>query len=926
MSLLARVRRAAPPPLLPRGEAYARDGGVRRAGPDRYLVSIPGRAEGFEVWVDGEDWECSCGAEVGACAHVVAVAVALDGGLVQAAPVALGVRYRLRRDPSGVVFDREVPAGAPRRSEDAEVNRVLAGWWGKPGVPRGLAQQALGPLRGLDVTLDGAPVRCDDAPVLPLIVVQDDPAGWRVRLVRRAGIDEAFPNGVLRMGDTLRPIGEADLDLALKQRLIQGVVFAPAEAARLVTEFLPQLRKLLEVELRTVKLPIPRKDPPRIQWDVEADGPRLRAHARIVYGEPPYARVDHGELRRLDPQVVPTRDVDAERRLLDAGVPIGVPIEREGAAAVQWVGALPPPARDAVLARAPGFRLVNGGAEPVVRVVERGDGFAVELDGKADARALVEAWRQRAPLVPLLGGGWAPVPREWLDAHGAVLAELLDAEDEGGGRIGRGQAGLALQALDELGVAPPPALAALRALTGDFTSIPSAPLPAHFVGALRPYQKRGVDWIHWLRSVGMGGILADDMGLGKTVQCLAALGPGRHLVVAPTSVLGNWEREAARFRPDLRVCRFHGPRRQLDAAADLVVTSWAVLRLDLERLRTGWTTVLFDEAQAIKNPESQTAEAARAVQAELRLCVTGTPIENRLEELWSGMHVANPGLLGSRRSFRDRFSAPIEDGNKRARDDLRRRIRPFVLRRNKADVAPELPARTDVVLKCTLSERERGLYDAVRSLSVADARRMLEGGKSYLQVLEVLLRMRQAACHPGLLPGGDHDAGSAKLALLTETLDEIVADGHRVLIFSQWTSMLDLVEPALRDAGWAYCRLDGATRDRDAEIARFAAPDGPPVFLLSLKAGGTGLNLTAADYVVHLDPWWNPAVEDQATDRAHRIGQTRPVVSLRLVAEDTVEERILALQERKRELVRAALDEDALARALSPDELAALFA
>jgi SNF2 family DNA or RNA helicase len=257
---------------------------------------------------------------------------------------------------------------------------------------------------------------------------------------------------------------------------------------------------------------------------------------------------------------------------------------------------------------------------------------------------------------------------------------------------------------------------------------------------------------------------------------------------------------------------------------------------------------------------------------------------------------------------------------------LRRRIRPFVLRRTKTAVAPELPPRTDVVLRCTLSERERSLYDTVRSLTEADARRMLAGGKGWLQVLEVLLRMRQAACHPGLLPGGDRLLGSAKLELLRETLDEIVSDGHRVLIFSQWTSMLDLVEPLLREADWGFCRLDGATRDRDAEVQRFLDPSGPPIFLLSLKAGGTGLNLTTADYVIHLDPWWNPSVEDQATDRAHRIGQTRPVVSMRLIAEDTVEERILLLQDRKRDLVRAALDEAELAKALSGDELAALFA
>ena len=899
---------------------------MRGAG-DRFVVRVAGRADAQSVWTDGEDWECDCGAEVAACAHVAAVAVALAEGLVaQGAPALLGVRYHLRRHASGLIFDRTVPEGAPRRPEDNELNRTLAGWWGKPGLPRGLAQQALGPLRGLPLDLDGETAEVDPSPVYPLVIVVDEPPGWKVRLVRRPGIDEAFPNGLLRIGRVVRPIGETEIDTGLKQRLLHGIIFQPAEAARLVTEFLPGLRKFVEVEARTVRLPIPRRDAPRVDWEVAADGPRLRALARIVYGDPPYARVEHGELRRLDTQVVPTRDVDAERRLLASGVSVGVAVEREGAGAAQWVAALPPASREAVLARAPSFRMVRGGGDPQLHLEEVGEGFVVRADGNLDPRALLAAWRDHQPLVPLVGGGWRPVPQAWLDQHGAVLAELLDAQDEAGGTLGRPQAGLALDALDALGVAPPPALAALRALAGDFSAVPAAPLPAGFTGSLRPYQQRGVDWIAWLRSVGMGGILADDMGLGKTVQALASLGPGRHLVVAPTSVAGNWMREAARFRPDLRTCLFHGPRRELDGTADLVVTTWAVLRLDLERLRGPWTTVMFDEAQAIKNPESQTAEAARSVQAELRLCVSGTPVENRLDELWSAMHVANPGLLGSRRSFRERFGSPIESGNRSARDALRRRIRPFVLRRTKAAVAPELPPRTDVVLRCTLSERERSLYDTVRSLTEADARRMLAGGKGWLQVLEVLLRMRQAACHPGLLPGGDRLLGSAKLELLRETLDEIVSDGHRVLIFSQWTSMLDLVEPLLREADWGFCRLDGATRDRDAEVQRFLDPSGPPIFLLSLKAGGTGLNLTTADYVIHLDPWWNPSVEDQATDRAHRIGQTRPVVSMRLIAEDTVEERILLLQDRKRDLVRAALDEAELAKALSGDELAALFA
>ncbi len=920
MSLLAAVRANCPPQLFERGLGYARAGGVARAGPDTFVVRIAGRADAVEVWVNGEDYECNCGADA-TCGHVAAVAVALAEGLVSEG--ARGIAYKLRRDTSGLIFDREVPDGAPRRPVDTELNRVLAGQWGRPNLPRGLAAQAIVALRGSQVLLDGEPLTCDGAPVTPVAIVVDDGDGWKVRLVRRPGIDEAFVNGVVRMGSTLRPLGETKLELGQRQRLVNGVSFAPGEASRLVTEFLPDLRKLVDVEVRTARLPEPRRDPPRLAWDVTVDGHHLRAIAHVVYGDPAYARVEHGELRRLEARVIPTRDRDAERRLLESGVPVGVPVENDGAQAALWVNGLPAPARQAILDRAPAFRIQKASGDPEVSLSGDGD-YRVQLSGDVDPRALIAAWRDRDALVPLLSGGWRPVPRQWLDEHAAVLAELLDAEDEGGGRITRAQAPLALQALEELGVEPPAALRGLRALAGDFDAIPAAALPTGFCGELRVYQQRGVDWIAWLRSIGMGGLLADDMGLGKTVQCLASLPPGRHLVVAPTSVLHNWASEAAKFRPDLTQLVYHGPGRRLDDV-DLVLTTWGTLRVDAEILGgRRWTTAVFDEAQAIKNPESQTAIAARKVDAELRLCVSGTPVENRLEELWSAMQVANPGLLGSRRSFRDRFATPIENGQRAARDGLRRRIRPFVLRRTKQQVAPELPPRTSLVMRCTLSEHERGLYESVRTLSSADARRALQGGKGYLQVLEVLLRMRQAACHPGLLPGSEATS-SSKLELLLETLDEVVAEGHRALVFSQWTSMLDLVEPALAQRGWSHVRLDGSTRDRAAVVNAFNADDGPPIFLLSLKAGGTGLNLTAADYVFHLDPWWNPAVEDQATDRANRIGQTRPVVSVRLLAEDTVEERILALQERKRDLVRAALDEDALAKALSSDELAALF-
>jgi SNF2 family DNA or RNA helicase len=388
-------------------------------------------------------------------------------------------------------------------------------------------------------------------------------------------------------------------------------------------------------------------------------------------------------------------------------------------------------------------------------------------------------------------------------------------------------------------------------------------------------------------------------------------------------VLPNWEEETRRFRPALRIGLYHGPRRTLDPTANVTLTSYAILRLDADALAAvGWDAVVLDESQAIKNPTSQVARAAYALRAGFRLALTGTPVENRLDELWSQLHFTNPGLLGGRGDF-DRLTArKVAEGDAEAAARLRERTRPFVLRRTKREVAPELPPRTEVVLHAVLSDPERLLYDTVRAATRAEVVEKLAAGASPLQVLEALLRLRQAACHPGLLPGHDAES-SSKLELLLESLDECVAEGHKALVFSQWTSLLDRVEPLLGRAALRFTRLDGSTRDRGAVVADFQRDDGPPVLLISLRAGGTGLNLTAADHVFILDPWWNPAVEDQAADRAHRIGQDRPVMVYRLVAENTVEERVQALQRRKRELADAALA--GAAGALTRDDLLALL-
>ena len=438
------------------------------------------------------------------------------------------------------------------------------------------------------------------------------------------------------------------------------------------------------------------------------------------------------------------------------------------------------------------------------------------------------------------------------------------------------------------------------------------------------YQHQGVDWLSFLRDAELGGVLADDMGLGKTLQTLCVL-RGRCLVVCPKSVVYNWADEITRFRPGLRTAIYHGPRRELDPEAEVTLTTYALLRLDAQLLsEIDWDVVVLDEAQAIKNLGSQTARAAFELHGKFRIALSGTPVENRLEELWSAMHFANPGLLGGASDFQERYSGPIEQGDPQAAQRLRTKIRPFILRRTKAEVVPELPSRTDMVLHVELDDVERSVYDAVRVATKRDVADKMAKGGGVLAVLEALLRLRQAACHSALVPGQTAES-SSKIERLLEALEESVSEGHKALVFSQWTSFLDLVEPALKQAAIPFTRLDGTTVDRGAVVNKFQDQNGPPVMLVSLKAGGTGLNLTAADHVFLLDPWWNPAVEDQAASRAHRIGQDRPVMVHRMVAKDTVEERILALQEKKRRIADVALGDADQAAGITREELLALL-
>jgi len=469
-----------------------------------------------------------------------------------------------------------------------------------------------------------------------------------------------------------------------------------------------------------------------------------------------------------------------------------------------------------------------------------------------------------------------------------------------------------------------------------------APFPKGFVGDLRDYQQDGYDWLARNAKWGVGCCLADDMGLGKTIQALVLLllraDQGPALVVAPTSVCFNWEREATQFAPTLKIKRIQSimtgaglskkERDHLIASAkkrEVLITSYTLLQQEIDLFaKKKYATVILDEAQAIKNPESNRAKAASMLQADFRLAMTGTPIENRLSELWSLFRFLNPGLFGSQKSFEDRFAVPIQrDGSASARSTLRRLVHPFILRRTKSQVLEELPARTEIVREIELSKEEATLYEATRLNALKELQNIKDknSGPGRLQILAALTRLRQLCCNPKLvLPGSKIE--SSKLEAFREIMEELKENRHKVLVFSQFVKHLEILRTELDDMGITYQYLDGSTpvRERQKRVDAFQSGESD-AFLISIKAGGSGLNLTAADYVIHTDPWWNPAVEDQATDRAHRIGQTRPVTVYRLITQGTIEEKIVRLHHEKRDIADKLLEGTDQASKLSAEEL-----
>ena len=799
----------------------------------------------------------------------------------------------------------------------------------------------------VDVTADSA----GDLTIAPVVRVGDEPvtpAGYigapAHGVAYPAGRTEPFRLARLVTGPLAgpRPSAQPLLDMAAAA----GHLRVPAsEAADFERAYYPRLRRAATVLSSDGSFTAP-----------QVGGPAL--HLTASYGDDHALEVSWEWLYRVGDAILPAaeaslyRDKAAEQAILDT---------------------LPPGTGPGYRARLSGLDTMRFTTETLPLLRDR-DGITIDLDGTpADYRettavigistrerpgetdwfdlgVTIEADGREVPFAPvftalargeshllLSDGTFFSLEKPELQALQKLIDEAKTLQErEGPLGISRFQAGL-WEELAALGVVTRQANTWQRQVQGllQITELPRPEPPSGLDATLRPYQLDGFGWLAFLWEHQLGGILADDMGLGKTLQTLALIGHAASdkpfLIVAPTSVVPNWAAEARKFAPGLRVATITSRAQRIESvakAADAVVTSYTLLRLDFEEYKDqAWAGMLLDEAQYVKNHQAQTYQCARKLPAAVKIAITGTPMENNLMELWSLLSITAPGLFPNPARFKEYYVQPIEKrGDRELLAQLKRRVRPLILRRTKEQVAKDLPPKQEQVLEVELHARHKKIYQT----HLQRERQKVLGligdlNANRFTILRSLTLLRQLSLHPALVDTAHGDIPCAKLDALIDQIYDVAAGGHRALVFSQFTGFLSLVRIRLAAAGIPYCYLDGSTRDRAGVLAAFK--DGTaPVFLISLKAGGFGLNLTEADYCFLLDPWWNPATEAQAIDRTHRIGQTRNVMVYRLIAKDTIEEKVLALQQRKAELFASVLDDgEAFGGALTVEDIKTLM-
>lgn len=956
------LQEAALPGVWSKGVSLAKDGTfyLESESPSEVLLRYhkPPVSPKITLWPEEEDWHCDCGDRNDPCTHIVAGFLAYRDGKAKKpdAPNLKGdgtaqLEYRFFPQAGYLYFDRYLVKGKKAErlhnqslvsvvgglqsgrlagktpiagKEDFAVDHVLGGSYQNPLDRYTLTRLMAALQRCTRVLYCDEPVEISAQTVSPQARVVDDGKGVRLEWSADSSVTQLFKNGAALCGRHLKAVREPTLTSKEREAFR---TYKADELHLFASEILPAFEAKMVIHIETKRLPKLSKHEARVVLHLQAESPRkLSVYPSLVYGNPPVAEVHGQKLMPLHDDVLPERNLEAEEALrkrlhTELQLQPGRQSLFEDESALLFVSKVKD--WDCTGNGLSAFT-VQGELSPNVSWEEEDFNIRFQLPDSAGAvnpDLVLGAWRENRSFVPLEGGGWAALPHDWLLRYSDRVTAILGARQHGKKSVPKHFIpDLALLCEDE-GIEVPEKIKTLCATLMGGEGIPRSPLPTDLKAQLRPYQRKGVDWLLFLKKAGLGALLADDMGLGKTLQSIACI-DGRTLIVCPTSVLQSWADQIQQFRPGLKANLYHGTNRTLGDG--ITLTSYGILRIDQEKLaEVDWTTVILDETQVIKNPDSQIAKAAHRLRGDFRIALSGTPIENRLDDLWSQFQFVNPGLLWSRSEFTERFGDAMRSGNPRKLDKLRQRIRPFLLRRKKTEVAPELPPRTEVVLHCDLSEEEQNLYRSVLASSRKEVLEKIGGGASVFAALEMLLRLRQACCHPSLVPGSGLEAafGSAKLNLLMESLEESLDLGHRALIFSQWTSLLDLAELRLNEKNIRFSRLDGSTRNRDQVVSAFQKDDGPPVMLLSLKAGGVGITLTAADHIYILDPWWNPAAEDQAADRAHRIGQENPVFIHRLVARDTVEDKILQMQKKKKALSEGVISDSAGTADLNQEEL-----
>lgn len=947
--LFSTIHEASSPQTWSRGVSLARRDSVtgkksQESDTLTFLVMDRDSGVGAQValYLDDEDWHCDCHSKEDPCSHVSAAVIALKRAkergedLPQSKSVGGKLLYAFYSLAEGdLSFERLIDEGPTRTplqgglslKADLPLTPTQLDWAVEEALrfeKRGILKErelkkVLSVLKGHPCLLDDAPVTII-APVTPVVEVFDEGQAIVFQARRPLGLTKRYKNGAALTSQGLGFYEVPPLPPKWQEQLKNGHRFHPSGYAE-AAEWVRTLNPLLTLQLKSRNLPEQVREKPKLRYQIKRSNQDFQVTFQLVYGQPAIAEVDGHQLVLIgDLAVTPIRDRNEEERLARLlteryGFHLQTRYDWSPKEAVLHFQNLD---SDPLFASGEGQNWVRpvGSLEAELNLARPG-GMTFRAGGKTlslTAREVYQAY-QKGQSSLFCPEGMVELPKDWFDTYGKVILSLLSTHKE---QDEPTKACLLSLADYEAGFARPFAEEVKQKIT---QLKPPATMrwPKDLTATLRPYQKEAVLQLFTLKEWGLGALLADDMGLGKTLQAICLI-EGYALVIAPKSLVGNWQKELERFRPEIKITVFDGKNRALPPretqSTQVILATYGLLRQDEALFSKTYDLLICDEAHAIKNYDSQTSKAARRVRAKFRLALTGTPIENHLMDLYAQMEFALPGLLGSRQTFKELYNEELD------LQALKKRIAPYLIRRRKEDVLTQLPPKVEQELMVDLYEEDRIYYDALYLSSKKAVLDSLNAGEGVMQALEVILRLRQAACHLRLV-GQEGALTSAKLDVLVTKLTELRQAGHKALVFSQWRSFLDLIAARLAEESLEFLQLDGRTQNRQELVERFQTDPSAGIFLISLKAGGVGLNLTEADHVFLLDPWWNPQVEQQAADRAHRIGQTKTVQVIRLIAKGTIEEQVMTLQANKRDLADQLFGESL--QALSAQDLRQFF-